>query len=69
MFHGLQAIIIDPKGYVSFEFDTFDQRADFMYKIPHGECYGKTHYNITTKPPYRVTFYSTDYLYPFIIKA
>jgi len=69
MFTGLQAIIIDPKGYVSFEFDTFNHRADFMYEIPHGECYNNTHYNTTNIPPYRVTFKLDDFPYHFIIKA
>lgn len=69
MFPGLQRIIIDPAGYVVFEFFTFDQRADFLCLIPHGEIYGNTRYNTTDEPPYRVTFQLDDFKQPFIIEA
>lgn len=69
MFPGLQRIVIDPVGYVVFEFFTFDQRGDFMELVPKGEVYGNTAYNITEKPPYRVTFRLDRFKGAFHIEA
>ncbi len=67
MFPGLQKIIIDPAGYVVFEFATGQHRSRFLALIPKGEIYGSTRTN--DRPPCRVTFQLDDFDQIFVIEA